>query len=140
MSKEKGLDDFSFKNKIKNKRRKICKTCHSLYRKQHYLQNREKYLEKALRRNKKQGEVIAKYLFNILSKSQCIDCEKKDIIVLKFDHIKNKQFGIAEMYQKRYSLAAIKKELRKCVVRCANCHRRKTAKDVGFWKFKISAR
>jgi hypothetical protein len=42
------------------------------------------------------------------------------------------------MYQGRYSLDALQKEIDKCVVRCANCHRRKTAKESGFWKFKMS--
>ena len=135
--KEKGPEDFSFKNKEKNLRKKICKDCHSLYRKQHYLQNKKKYIAKAHKWNKKQKEILGKYLFDILSESKCIDCREKDIIVLDFDHVTNKRFGIAEMYRNCYSLKAVEDEIKKCVVRCANCHRRKTAREIGYWKFKM---
>ena len=115
----------------------MCKSCHSLYRQQHYLKNKEKYLIKARKWNKKQGEALSKYLFNKLSHSICIDCGEKDIIVLDFDHIENKKLGISEMYKNRYSLEAVEQEIKKCVVRCANCHRRKTAVTSKFWKYKM---
>jgi len=136
--KEKKADDFSFKNQKQQVRKKICKACHSLYRKQHYLQNKEKYITKAKSWNKKQKEILATYLFEVLSKSACIDCNENDVIVLDFDHLNNKRFGIAEMYRNSYSLNAIQEEIKKCVVRCANCHRRKTAKDIGYWKLKMT--
>jgi hypothetical protein len=63
---------------------------------------------------------------------------KNDVIVLDFDHLNNKRLGIAEMYRNSYSIETVKEEIRKCVVRCANCHRKKTAKEIGYWKFKIS--
>jgi hypothetical protein len=135
---EKPVDNFSYKDRDKGLRKKICRNCHSLYRKQHYLQNKDKYIEKANKWNTKQKEVISKYLFAKLSKSQCLDCGENDIIVLEFDHINNKKIGIAEMYKNSYSLRAIEEELNKCEIRCANCHRRKTAKESGFWKLKMS--
>lgn len=135
--KEKSVSDFSFKNKDKGIRKKICKNCHTAYRRQHYLQNKDKYLLKAHSWNTKQKEILAEFLFKKLSQSQCVDCGEKDIIVLEFDHLNNKKFGIAEMYKNSYSLHAVEEEIKKCVVRCANCHRRKTAKDIGFWKFRM---
>ena len=136
--KEKESENFSFKNKEKNVKKKICKDCHSLYRKQHYLQNKDKYIEKAQKWNKKQKEILGEYIFHVLSESKCADCNEKDIIVLDFDHLNDKRFGIAEMYKNSYSLTAVKEEIKKCIVRCANCHRRKTAEEVGYWKFKKS--
>ncbi len=136
--KYKYITEFSFKDKKKNIRKKICKDCHSLYRKEHYLQNKDKYIAKARNWNRKQKEILSKYLFDRLSKSQCIDCNEKDILVLEFDHLQNKKLGIAEMYKNRYSLQKVEEEINKCVIRCANCHRRKTAKETGFWKFKMT--
>jgi hypothetical protein len=135
---KKNIENFSFKNKEKKIRKKICKDCHSLYRKKHYLQNKEKYIAKAKSWNKKQKEILANYLFEVLSNSACVDCNEKDVVVLDFDHLNDKQLCLAEMYQNSYSLDAIKKEIKKCVIRCANCHRRKTAKEIGYWKLKMT--
>lgn len=135
--KDLALKNFSFKNKTKQILKRICKKCHADYRRQHYLKNKQKYLEKARRWNKKQGEILRVYLYQRLSKSKCVDCGEDDVLVLEFDHIDNKRFGIAQMYKNRYSLDAVKEELERCVVRCANCHRRKTAKESSFWRFKM---
>jgi len=35
-----------------------------------------------------------------------------------------------------YSLNAINAEIDKCVIRCANCHRIKTAREKGFYRHK----
>lgn len=131
---EKVITDFSFKNRVAGVRKTICKSCHSLYRKAHYLENKEKYILKAHKWNTKQKEILSQFIYDRLSKSECIDCREKDIIVLEFDHQNNKKLGIAEMYKNKYSIEA---ELNKCVVRCANCHRRKTAKAIGYWKLKM---
>ena len=135
--KEKLAVDFSYKNRDKRILSKICKTCHSLYRRSHYLKNKEKYILKANKWNLKQKQILSKYIFNKLSQSHCYDCGEKDILVLEFDHISDKKLGISEMYKNSYSLKSLEKELKRCVVRCANCHRRKTAKEKGYWKFKM---
>jgi hypothetical protein len=131
-------DSFSFKNKKKLIRHAICKVCHALYRKKHYAVNKKKYISKALRWNKKQGQVLRKFLYSILLDSYCLDCGETDVLVLEFDHRRDKRFDISQMYKRRYSLTTIEKELEKCDVLCANCHRRKTAKEGGFWKYSMS--
>lgn len=134
---DKSLNNFSFKNSVRGIRHRMCKSCHSEYRKKHYLENKSKYIDKALSWNKKQRQVLIDYLFKVLSASACIDCGEKDIIVLDFDHVSDKKFGISLMFRHRHSLKAIENEIKKCVIRCANCHRRKTAKEFGQWKFTI---
>ena len=42
---EKSEEEFSFKNIEKGRRRTVCKNCHSDYRKQKYIENKEKELE-----------------------------------------------------------------------------------------------
>lgn len=131
------VEDFSIRNHETKRRHRICKFCHSKYRKEHYLRNKLKYIEKARSWNDKQRSVLETFLYERLSQSHCVDCFEKDILVLDFDHLYNKRFGIALMFKNRYSVAAIEDEIEKCVVRCANCHRRKTAKEVGYWKSRI---
>jgi len=57
---------------------------------------------------------------------KCVDCGIKDYRVLQFDHLKDKEHNISHMVGEGYSLANIKKEIKKCVFRCANCHQIKT--------------
>jgi len=43
--------------------------------------------------------------------------------VLDFHHIKGKDFTISEKVREGCSLDTIKKEIEKCILVCANCHR-----------------
>ncbi len=70
------------------------------------------------------------YIWRYLSDHKCIDCGEKDPIVLEFDHIRDKTFTISSIGRDR-TLGEVKKEIEKCEVRCANCHRRKTARQFG---------
>lgn len=67
-------------------------------------------------------------LFAFLSEKACIDCGEKDPIVLDFDHRtpKNKFKPISKMLSGHYSWDSLKKEIKKCEIRCANCHRRRS--------------
>jgi hypothetical protein len=57
----------------------------------------------------------------------CVDCGERDPIVLDFDHVRGeKRENIARMYN--WNTESVRVELAKCEVRCANCHRRMTAK------------
>jgi len=64
----------------------------------------------------------------------CIDCGEKDIIVLEFDHKDRttKYKAIAHLIGGK--LETLITEIEKCEVRCANCHKRKTAKQFGWWR------
>lgn len=72
--------------------------------------------------------MIRAKLFVFLSTQSCADCGEKDPIVLEFDHreLKNKFKSIANMLSGHYSWRSIEREISKCDIRCANCHRRKT--------------
>ena len=60
-----------------------------------------------------------------------------DPVVLDFDHRdeKEKKYNISEMvlrFQKAW--VTIEEEIEKCDIRCANCHRRRTAKQFNWYK------
>ena len=71
---------------------------------------------------------VREKLFEFLLDKKCVDCGEKDPIVLEFDHlIPNSKFKtVAKMMSGHYSWASVLKEIGKCEIRCANCHRRKT--------------
>ena len=126
--------EFSFRNKLSNIRQKVCKTCTRGRIKLHYSQNRQYYLDKARKRNYEVRIHLRKYIWNYLTNSPCVDCGEKDPVVLEFDHIRDKLMDISKLIQNVSSLERLKDEINKCQVRCANCHRRKTAKDFGWLK------
>jgi protein-arginine kinase activator protein McsA len=111
----------------------ICKECSRERSKKYYLDNHDKHVrEVGIRRDKviqKNREFIVEYL----KQSSCIDCGERDIVVLEFDHQRDKKHNISSMLR-GHALETIKEEISKCVVRCANCHRRKTARDQNWFK------
>jgi hypothetical protein len=55
--------------------------------------------------------------------------------VLEFDHVRGiKVLDVSVMVARGYRWRRIESEIAKCVVRCANCHRRRTVIDRGWYK------
>ncbi|MFA7192199.1 MAG: hypothetical protein WC089_02800 [Candidatus Paceibacterota bacterium] len=133
---EKTLDQFSFKLKNKGILHKQCKTCTRILIQNHYNTNKEYYINKAVKRNSEVKLVILRYLRDYLLSNPCVDCGEKDITVLEFDHNgKVPKFkAVSSLIRDGVKLDIIKKEVEKCDVRCANCHRRKTAVDFNWIK------
>ena len=76
---------------------------------------------------------VRESLLEFLSQKECLDCGENDPIVLDFDHRDRptKFKAIHQMLSGHYSRASVLKEIDKCDVRCANCHRRKTYAQLG---------
>jgi hypothetical protein len=69
----------------------------------------------------------------------CIDCGVKDIRILEFDHVRGEKIdGVITLASNLSSILKIKEEIRKCEIRCCNCHRIKTQTQLGWrikWKY-----
>lgn len=93
-----------------------------------YYRTSEKRRENVRQQKNKSRREISEYIRNYLREHPCVDCGEDDIVVLDFDHVRGKKrHNVSNL--KSYSLQAVKKEIKKCAVRCANCHRRKHAKQ-----------
>jgi len=131
------LDVSRFNWKFRNiKRATYCKICSRKYIKAHYHQNRKYYLEKAKKRNIIVRKLIHEYIDSYLKNHPCVDCGESNTIVLEFDHIKKdtKDDNVASIMKRQLTLRKLEAEVLKCEVRCANCHRIKTAKENNNWK------
>jgi hypothetical protein len=53
----------------------------------------------------------------------CVDCGIKDLRVLDFDHVRGVKLFTIGRAARSSSAMRIEREIAKCVVRCANCHR-----------------
>ena len=132
---EKSLDEFNFKKRSLNLRHYQCKECTRAFVRNHYNTNRAYYLKKARKRNLANRLIIQRYIRRYFSLHPCVDCGESDFLVLEFDHRGNKINEVSNLIKGRYPLLKVKEEIQKCDVRCANCHRRKTAKQFRwFWR------
>lgn len=128
---EKHLSEFSFKDKAKAKYSAFCRPCVRANSKAHYEANKDRYLERNRRTKARLVDERFNFLLGYFADNPCVDCGESDPAVLDFDHLRDKKFLVTrELINK--SWADILAEIEKCVVRCANCHRRVTASQRGF--------
>jgi hypothetical protein len=90
---------------------------------------RRKYDNKIRRR-----EAARQYVWDYLSTHPCVDCGETDPKVLEFDHVRGEKTGaVSVLANGNYALERVIEEIKRCDVRCANCHRRKTYDDQGWF-------
>lgn len=129
----KKVEEFRPNKTKKDGLQHYCSECDKKFQKEWYLKNKERLVEKAKISTKKYKEIARDYIVEYLKSHPCIKCGEPDIVVLEFDHIEAKKYGISDMIIKGYSLNSIISEINKCQVLCCNCHRRKTAKQLGWY-------
>jgi hypothetical protein len=113
-----------------------CRACKKTSQAAWYLKNKERHVKNVRLRNRRVREEVFKAIFDYLCQHPCIDCGEADPLVLEFDHvIGKKSFSIGDYAKKGYSISKVLKEIAKCEVRCANCHRRKTARAGGHRRY-----
>lgn len=128
--KEKLLTDFHQKTESKDGRGTMCKNCYIPYRRNIYLKN-YKYERK---RNNDRKKYLLDLVIKIKIEEGCVDCGIKDSRILDFDHVdkNNKIASVCKLVNSGTSEQKILDEIKKCEVRCANCHRIKTAIDFNY--------
>jgi hypothetical protein len=126
-------DQFYWKFKGSGLRQSRCIACESQYRKEHYRKNAETVKRQAKVRSLQNVANIRQLILEYMLSHPCVDCGERDPIVLEFDHVRGvKEFSISSVVYRGKPWVKIQKEIEKCDVRCANCHRRKTAKQFGW--------
>jgi hypothetical protein len=126
----KAIDEFPMKYKDRGLRRVWCRDCCREYGREHYRKNRQAYLDKAVRRNRRERSKARDLLHAYLRQHPCVDCGESDITLLDFDHRDRsmKRATISRLIHTEGWDGALV-EIEKCDVRCANCHRRRTARQ-----------
>lgn len=127
---EKSPEDFHWKDKKNQKRSNQCKSCEREYGKNWYKNNSKRQVELTKARTKKSVKEKKRYVFDYLKKNPCIVCGEKNPIKLEFDHVRaEKKNSICQLVIDGCGWEALQNEIAKCEVRCANCHKLKTAQD-----------
>lgn len=131
--KEKSLYEYTIHIDYSDAHNSTCKRCVSEVSLERYYKNKESELEaKKRRRDEKR-----KWLWEYLKSHPCVDCGNDDPRVLELDHLGDKIDSVSRLVSQGNSLNSVIEEVKKCEVRCANCHAIVTAERGGFWRFEL---
>lgn len=111
-----------------------CRSCTSRHLKGLY--ETTSYRSDKLKRLKEVRQEMRRKVYEYLKRNPCVDCGESDVVVLDFDHIspEDKLGSVMSIVGNSTRWEPVFDEIRKCEVRCSNCHRRKTAKQFGWYK------
>lgn len=129
------LEFFSKRNLSKDGYQNICKECSEKHSKKYYKKNKSAHKKKT----KEQRKIILKrnyqFIWDYLLQHPCIDCGNNNPVVLEFDHVSGEKIApVSVLAHDSWSLVKIQAEIDKCEIRCANCHRIKTAHQLNWYR------
>ena len=121
---EKEISDFHKSKSRKDGLSVWCKECQKEHKKQHYTSYKEKYLSNNYERRK--------WFYDLKRELKCERCGFNHPAALDFHHRdeEEKIFNISKQYHGNPNMREeILKEIAKCEVLCANCHRIEHSKN-----------
>lgn len=116
------VTEFNFKYRSEGIRHSYCRECGKTFTRSHYRRNKHLYLAKNARAYARHRELIRQ-----VKSRPCADCGVQyPFYVMDFDHREGelKEFELNSVA--RTPVKAILREIEKCDVVCANCHRERT--------------
>lgn len=131
---EKDESEYNKKNNRKDGLQVHCRECNRQRSSCYYHSNQPKHKATTYERKKKVVAENRKLVYDHYLTHPCVDCGETDPLVLELDHTRDKDMAVSQAAHRGWSKKRLLEEIAKCVVRCANCHRRKTAKDQGWYK------
>jgi len=114
------VSEFAVNSQRKDGLQSQCKECQKAYRRQHYLDNRQKYIDKA----KRVRQEFVLWFQQYKATLKCKHCPEREPCCLDFHHNSDdKEANVATLVHKG-NKERLLKEIAKCDVVCANCHRK----------------
>lgn len=125
----KQIEAFHLRSEQSRARQDVCGDCLNAYRREHYRLYRDEYIERNVEAQRRRRREWQWRLWLYLIEHPCVDCGEADPVALQFDHRDpiTKRATLRFMSQRAYAWITVAAEIAKCDVRCANCHRRRTA-------------
>lgn len=92
------------------------------YKKRHYRKHKGLYIDRMLRRRMERKQWLA----DILKDLECVTCGENDSWCLEFHHKdpSQKKGSVSKMNHQMRPKKLVLAEMDKCVLLCANCHRK----------------
>lgn len=110
----------------------MCKPCKKTYNAVYYSATKGVHNPARAERRRKARIEANEFIIEYLLTHPCVDCGESDIVVLDFDHQRDKTADINQMRRRGCTIQQITAEIAKCEVVCANDHRRRTARAQGW--------
>lgn len=112
--------EFNFRNKAKGLRQRFCRPCDSAMRKASYRNHSKKTISKVNERNRKYAQEYRDWK----STQSCRVCQESASECLDLHHLDPSQKDFEISSWRIGSRTKLWAEIAKCVVLCANCHRK----------------
>lgn len=115
-----------------------CRECNRQASRAYYRRTRKKHLLDVRVHRDAQVARNRALLVEHLLQHPCADCGEESLEVLEFDHVRGKKVeAVPKLAARPVRLELLKSELAKCEVRCVNCHRRRSARTLGWWSANV---
>lgn len=120
---KKDEEEFFFRNKKENIRHGYCKECKRKLDLESYHGNKHNRRDKIRANSIEQIAKAKAFVRSVKQNGDCKKCGDKRWYVLDFHHLKNKEWNMSDLCARGSSIERIKKEIKKCILLCSNCHR-----------------
>lgn len=117
---EREESDFKIRSNT-GKPNTICIICQREYKLKDYYKNKKSYIDRNINTKKRNKE----YILEFKSSNPCSNCGEEDPRCLDFHHIdpKSKVLEVSKLAHNG-CIDLVKLEIKKCIMLCANCHRK----------------
>ena len=118
------ITSFTYKDKAHTKLSSWCRDCQKEKTLEIRSNNPEKY-KKRDREKKAKLYIERRAFIDKYKKSGCIICGESELVCLDFHHVnqEDKSFEIGNYFHIK-PIKVVEEEIKKCVILCANCHRK----------------
>jgi hypothetical protein len=124
--------EFGVRDKRTGRVHSVCRECRRGYSRRYHGKDVGAFNERRRARVARYRARNQAFVAAYLREHPCADCGVVDLIVLEFDHVRGaKRCSVSDLIRSGARIELLRAEIDKCVVRCANCHRRRTAQV--FW-------
>jgi hypothetical protein len=128
-------EEYNWRFKSLGVRHKTCRNCMHEFNKTYFEGDaKERHLQQVRERKQEARDAAREYAYQYLLTHPCVSCGENDPRVLEFHHVGQKDMDVAKMVAGGYSIDHIKQELDRCQVLCANCHRKVTVQERGWFR------
>jgi len=114
------ITEFSKKHDTKDGYSYRCRSCRAKQWKASYYKHADYYRNK----RKQQSKEVRTWLQEYKKSLKCSLCDESEPCCLDFHHQEKKERKVVARINEFSSIKKIQEEIKKCIVLCANCHRK----------------